>query len=60
MLAVYCAICQRRTLVGIDEITLVDNLASGVISVTAQCARGHSVLILTGCAVASPSRSASG
>lgn len=54
MLAVYCELCRRRTLVGVDEITVVDNVVSGVISVTAQCAQGHTVRVLTGCAVSSP------
>ena len=54
MFAVYCPVCRRRSLVGLEEIDLVDNLASGVISVTTQCARGHSVSVLTGCAMPPP------
>ncbi|GHF57343.1 hypothetical protein FHX82_000156 [Amycolatopsis bartoniae] len=48
MLVVSCPICKRRTLLGVDEVEFVDNLAPGVISVSATCPRGHPAVILTG------------
>ncbi|RZQ65105.1 hypothetical protein [Amycolatopsis suaedae] len=48
MLVGYCAVCDRRMLVGIDEVEWVHNLAPGLISVTSTCPRGHQLVVLTG------------
>jgi hypothetical protein len=46
--AVYCPVCDRRTLLGVDEVDRVENLAPGMISVSGHCPRGHDVAVLTG------------
>ncbi|WP_084143105.1 hypothetical protein [Amycolatopsis taiwanensis] len=48
MFVVYCATCDRRTLMGIDEVEWVYNLTPGVISVAGNCPHGHPVVVLTG------------
>jgi hypothetical protein len=44
----YCSTCDRRILLGIDEVEWVHNLSPGVISVTSRCPHGHPVVMLTG------------
>ena len=48
MFAVYCRCCDRRTLLGVDEVEWVQNLAPGIISVAAHCPNGHDVVVLSG------------
>ncbi|HVV14002.1 hypothetical protein [Amycolatopsis sp.] len=48
MFLVYCPACDSRTLMGIDEVEWVHNLAPGMISVTGRCPRGHEATVLTG------------
>ncbi|WP_158879525.1 hypothetical protein [Amycolatopsis anabasis] len=48
MFVVYCPTCDRRTLLGVDEVDWVHNLAPGMISVTGACPHGHTVVVLTG------------
>ncbi|GAA4538006.1 hypothetical protein [Amycolatopsis samaneae] len=48
MFVVYCAECDRRTLLGVDEVDWVENLTPGMISVSGHCPRGHDVVVLTG------------
>ncbi|WP_020663796.1 hypothetical protein [Amycolatopsis benzoatilytica] len=50
MFVLYCAVCDRRTLLGVDEVDWVENLTRGVISVFAHCPLGHDAVILTGAA----------
>lgn len=50
MFVVYCPTCDRRALLGLDEVEYVHNLASGVISVSGHCPRGHPAVLLTGAA----------
>jgi hypothetical protein len=42
--AVYCPSCDRRTLLGVDEVEWVQNLAPGI----AHCPNGHDVVVLSG------------
>ncbi|WP_245574182.1 hypothetical protein [Amycolatopsis nigrescens] len=44
----YCPACDRRTLLGVDEVEWVHNLAPGMISVRGSCPHGHPVVVLTG------------
>ncbi|WP_370945726.1 hypothetical protein AB5J62_42570 [Amycolatopsis sp. cg5] len=48
MFVVYCPVCDRRTLLGVDEVDWVENLQPGMISVSGHCPRGHDVALLTG------------
>ncbi|KAA9161153.1 hypothetical protein FPZ12_015500 [Amycolatopsis acidicola] len=48
MFLVHCPVCDRRTLLGVDEVEWVHNLAPGMISVTGRCPRGHEATVLTG------------
>ncbi|MYW91844.1 hypothetical protein G3I59_14865 [Amycolatopsis rubida] len=48
MFVLYCAVCDRRTLLGVDEVDWVENLTRGVISVSGHCPLGHDAAILTG------------
>lgn len=48
MFLVYCPTCDRRTLLGVDEVDYVHNLAPGMISVSGRCPRGHPAVLLTG------------
>ncbi|MCU1684616.1 MAG: hypothetical protein JWQ81_5355 [Amycolatopsis sp.] len=48
MFGVYCPVCDRRMLLGVDEVDWVENLAPGMISVSGHCPRGHDVAVLTG------------
>jgi hypothetical protein len=48
MFVVYCPTCDRRSLLGVDEVEWVHNLEPGMISVTAHCPHGHPVVVLTG------------
>ncbi|NKQ58503.1 hypothetical protein HFP15_37205 [Amycolatopsis sp. K13G38] len=50
MVVVYCPTCDRRTLMGLDEVEWVHNLAPGVISVSGHCPQGHPAVLLTGAA----------
>jgi hypothetical protein len=43
-----CPTCDRRTLMGIDEVEWVHNLAPGMISVSGRCPHGHPAVLLTG------------
>ncbi|QWF80595.1 hypothetical protein [Amycolatopsis sp. CA-230715] len=48
MFVVYCPTCNRRTLMGVDEVEWVHNLEPGIISVAGLCPLGHPVVVLTG------------
>jgi hypothetical protein len=45
---VYCPACNSRSLLGVDEVDWVQNLAPGMISVSGHCPHGHDVVVLTG------------
>lgn len=48
MFVVHCPTCDRRSLLGVDEVEYVYNLTPGVISVSGKCPRGHPAVLLTG------------
>ncbi|MER7862722.1 hypothetical protein ABTX61_26735 [Amycolatopsis japonica] len=48
MFVVYCPICDRRSVVGVDSIDFVDDLTPGMISVSGRCPDGHYAVLLTG------------
>ncbi|KFZ83644.1 hypothetical protein ED92_07000 [Amycolatopsis sp. MJM2582] len=48
MFVVYCPVCDRRSVVGVDSIDFVDDLTPGMISVSGRCPDGHYAVLLTG------------
>ena len=48
MFVVYCEVCDRRSVVGVDQVEWVQTLAPGMISVSGHCPHGHDVVVLTG------------
>ncbi|WP_200834436.1 hypothetical protein [Amycolatopsis alkalitolerans] len=48
MFVVHCPTCDSRSLLGVDEVEDVYNLAPGIISVSGTCPRGHPAVLLTG------------
>ncbi|MFI5558820.1 hypothetical protein ACIA2T_06030 [Amycolatopsis japonica] len=48
MFVVYCPVCDRRSVVGVDSIDFVDDLSPGMISVSGRCPDGHYAVLLTG------------
>lgn len=48
MFVVRCPVCDKQSLLGVDEVEYVYNLARGVISVSGRCPRGHPAVLLTG------------
>jgi hypothetical protein len=48
MFVVHCPTCDRQSLLGVDEVEYVYNLAPGIISVSGKCPRGHPAVLFTG------------